>query len=70
MDDHQGGDDIGRRGGGGGGLNSRRSSLGIDAIGEALFGRRPSGFGDLEGFGRRGSMDSTTAVLDAAIMGT
>jgi len=46
--------------------SSRRGSLGMDMINEALFGRRPSGFADLEGFGRRGSMDST--VLDAAIM--
>jgi hypothetical protein len=58
-----------------GGGNGRRDSLGLDAIGDALFGRRPSGFGmDLDGgfgggaLGRRGSMDSTTAVLDAAIM--
>lgn len=55
----------------------RRGSLGMDAI----FGRRASGFGldafdsnwgmgasNNNPFGRRGSMDSTTAVLDAAIM--
>eukprot|EP00529_Nitzschia_sp_RCC80_P000765 CAMPEP_0113521184 /NCGR_PEP_ID=MMETSP0014_2-20120614/44501_1 /TAXON_ID=2857 /ORGANISM="Nitzschia sp." /LENGTH=887 /DNA_ID=CAMNT_0000419119 /DNA_START=382 /DNA_END=3045 /DNA_ORIENTATION=+ /assembly_acc=CAM_ASM_000159 len=57
----------------------RRGSLGLDMIGDALFGRRSSGFG-LDAFGdfggggggagtgRRGSLDSTTAVLDAAIM--
>ena len=46
-----------------GGMN-RRSSLGMDDF----FNRRPSGFGDLDILGRRDSLDSTTAVLDAAIM--
>eukprot|EP00934_Nitzschia_sp_Nitz4_P006842 Nitzschia sp. Nitz4//scaffold62_size106224//66051//68669//NITZ4_004361-RA/size106224-processed-gene-0.56-mRNA-1//-1//CDS//3329555871//6832//frame0 len=51
-----------------GGMN-RRSSLGMAeaALGD-LFGRRASGFGDMDVFGRRGSLDSTSAVLDAAIM--
>jgi hypothetical protein len=51
-----------------GGMN-RRSSLGMTeaALGD-LFGRRTSGFGELDVLGRRGSMDSTSAVLDAAIM--
>ena len=40
----------------------------MDQINEAIFGRRPSGFGDLDVFARRGSLDSTTAVFDAAIM--
>ena len=45
---------------------SRRTSLGL----EALFGgaRRPSGFAELEqAMNRRGSMDSTTAMLDHAL---
>jgi hypothetical protein len=46
-----------------GGMN-RRSSLGMDDF----FGRRTSGFGELDILGRRDSLDSTTAVLDAAIM--
>lgn len=48
---------------------NRRSSLGMAeaALGD-LFGRRASGFSDLDVFGRRGSLDSTSAVLDAAIM--
>ena len=54
-----------------GGMN-RRSSLGLDpAAMSDLFGRRASGFGDLDIgpiLGRRDSLDSTTAVLDAAIM--
>jgi hypothetical protein len=56
-----------------GGMN-RRSSLGIDPVSMEFFGRRPSGFGDLDMgpmgsmLGRRDSLDSTTAVLDAAIM--
>ena len=54
-----------------GGMN-RRSSLGIDpASMSELFGRRASGFGDLDIgpiLSRRDSLDSTTAVLDAAIM--
>ncbi|CAJ1943102.1 unnamed protein product [Cylindrotheca closterium] len=51
-----------------GGAN-RRSSLGFDQINDALFGRRPSGFGELDNlFGRRGSMDSTAAAFDAHIM--
>jgi len=51
-----------------GGAN-RRSSLGFDQINDALFGRRPSGFGELDTlFGRRGSLDSTAAAFDAHIM--
>lgn len=48
---------------------NRRSSLGMAeaALGD-LFGRRASGFSDLDVLGRRGSLDSTSAVLDAAIM--
>ena len=46
-----------------GGMN-RRSSLGMDDF----FGRRSSGFGEIDILGRRDSLDSTTAVLDAAIM--
>jgi hypothetical protein len=43
------------------------ASLGLE-FSDALF-RRPSGFAEVElAMGRRGSMDSTTAVLDAAIM--
>jgi hypothetical protein len=50
-----------------GGMN-RRGSLGFDQINDALFGRRPSGF-DLDNlFGRRGSLDSTTAGFDATLM--
>jgi len=49
----------------------RRGSLAMaeSALGD-LFGRRASGFSDFDGlaFGRRGSLDSTSAVLDAAIM--
>ncbi|KAL3925553.1 MAG: hypothetical protein SGILL_000327 [Bacillariaceae sp.] len=67
--------DASNDGAGGGGTNqspsgdalgiSRRASLGLDA----LFGRRQSGFAELEqAMNRRGSMDSTTAVLDSAIM--
>lgn len=49
--------------------SNRRSSLGMTevAFGD-LFGRRSSGFSDLDVLGRRGSLDSTSAVLDAAIM--
>ncbi|KAL3944399.1 MAG: hypothetical protein SGBAC_001523 [Bacillariaceae sp.] len=51
-----------------GGAN-RRGSLGFDQINDALFGRRPSGFGELDSlFGRRGSLDSTAAAFDAHIM--
>lgn len=51
-----------------GGAN-RRSSLGFDQINDALFGRRPSGFGEFDSlFGRRGSLDSTAAAFDAHIM--
>jgi hypothetical protein len=45
---------------------SRRASLGLEAF---FGGRRSSGFAELEqAMNRRGSMDSTTAVLDSAIM--
>jgi hypothetical protein len=50
-----------------GGIN-RRSSIGIDQINDALFGRRSSGFSELDVLARRGSLDSTTSVFDAAIM--
>ena len=52
-----------------GAMSRRRSSLGMAeaALGD-LFGRRASGFGELDVLGRRGSLDSTSAVLDAAIM--
>jgi hypothetical protein len=48
---------------------NRRGSLGMTeaAFGD-LFGRRSSGFSELDVLGRRGSLDSTSAVLDAAIM--
>ena len=47
----------------------RRSSLEMTEaqLGD-LFGRRFSGFSDLDVLSRRGSLESTTAVLDAAIM--
>lgn len=59
------------------GNSNRRSSLGFDQFNDVLFGRRPSGFGELDSFfgrrgsmefGRRGSLDSTTAAFDAHIM--
>lgn len=52
-----------------GNMGNRRSSLGMAelALGD-LFGRRASGFGEMDVLGRRGSLDSTSAVLDAAMM--